>query len=214
MHPSIMRAIRRQHPELQIGEIEAKNKNRRVKAELVNARRAGQSLSVSNKPLTIWLQGFRLRSVNTVLASGRKKAQESAKREAQHVMWHYQGDLWKFDRQVDVKFVQHLNMRGRLVDSDNLYTKHLLDALTHAGGLGVIHDDEPDYVRYVTRGSNISQSNMLGVRIDITPVAICNGCGCTDDHACEGGCFWVAQDLCSNCADKSVPEIGDDSWNG
>lgn len=28
----------------------------------------------------------------------------------------------------------------------------------------------------------------------------CRVCGCTDDHACEGGCWWVAEDLCSACA--------------
>jgi hypothetical protein len=27
----------------------------------------------------------------------------------------------------------------------------------------------------------------------------CRGCGCTDDRACPGGCFWVAGDLCSSC---------------
>lgn len=29
---------------------------------------------------------------------------------------------------------------------------------------------------------------------------ICRGCGCTDECACEGGCFWVAPDLCSTCS--------------
>jgi len=33
------------------------------------------------------------------------------------------------------------------------------------------------------------------------PVRRCRVCGCTDDHACPGGCFWVAPDLCSRCAD-------------
>jgi hypothetical protein len=30
----------------------------------------------------------------------------------------------------------------------------------------------------------------------------CRVCGCTDDRACEGGCFWVDKDdtLCSTCA--------------
>ena len=30
----------------------------------------------------------------------------------------------------------------------------------------------------------------------------CSRCGCTDDHACEGGCSWVDEDqtLCSECA--------------
>jgi hypothetical protein len=27
----------------------------------------------------------------------------------------------------------------------------------------------------------------------------CRVCGCDDSHACEGGCWWVADDLCSAC---------------
>jgi len=30
----------------------------------------------------------------------------------------------------------------------------------------------------------------------------CRVCGCTDDHAWTGGCFWVEEDLCSACAAK------------
>lgn len=29
---------------------------------------------------------------------------------------------------------------------------------------------------------------------------VCRVCRCTDDHACEGGCWWVTPDLCSACA--------------
>ncbi len=28
----------------------------------------------------------------------------------------------------------------------------------------------------------------------------CRICGCTQNHACEGGCYWVEDDLCSSCA--------------
>ena len=31
------------------------------------------------------------------------------------------------------------------------------------------------------------------------PDRACRVCGCTEDHACEGGCHWVAWDLCSKC---------------
>lgn len=31
-------------------------------------------------------------------------------------------------------------------------------------------------------------------------VRTCRECGCTDAEACEGGCEWVEDDLCSNCA--------------
>lgn len=34
----------------------------------------------------------------------------------------------------------------------------------------------------------------------VAMVATCRVCGCTDDHACEGGCWWVEADLCSACA--------------
>lgn len=27
----------------------------------------------------------------------------------------------------------------------------------------------------------------------------CRICGCTDKHACPGGCHWVEKDLCSTC---------------
>ncbi len=27
----------------------------------------------------------------------------------------------------------------------------------------------------------------------------CKYCGCTDEKACTGGCFWVKTDVCSNC---------------
>ncbi len=29
----------------------------------------------------------------------------------------------------------------------------------------------------------------------------CRVCGCTDDNACLGGCYWVEDDLCSECAE-------------
>ncbi len=31
-------------------------------------------------------------------------------------------------------------------------------------------------------------------------VRTCRVCGCTDQHACEGGCYWVGPALCSRCA--------------
>lgn len=38
-------------------------------------------------------------------------------------------------------------------------------------------------------------------------IAVCIGCGCTDERACLGGCFWLRVDyacgigVCSNCED-------------
>lgn len=30
----------------------------------------------------------------------------------------------------------------------------------------------------------------------------CSICGCTDDNACPGGCYWAVPGLCSECAEK------------
>jgi hypothetical protein len=39
---------------------------------------------------------------------------------------------------------------------------------------------------------------------------VCRGCGCTDDHACPDGCWWVdgEEDLCSVCHDMEPEELG------
>lgn len=32
----------------------------------------------------------------------------------------------------------------------------------------------------------------------------CRECGCTDDRACEGGCYWAGPDICSNCVPLNI----------
>ncbi|KAF5051099.1 hypothetical protein DSECCO2_422620 [anaerobic digester metagenome] len=32
----------------------------------------------------------------------------------------------------------------------------------------------------------------------------CRVCGCTEDNACPGGCYWVEEDLCSECVGKEI----------
>lgn len=34
----------------------------------------------------------------------------------------------------------------------------------------------------------------------------CRVCGCTEDNACPGGCYWVEPDLCSQCVGKEKDE--------
>jgi len=37
-------------------------------------------------------------------------------------------------------------------------------------------------------------------RYEEATVQRCRICGCTDDHGCYDGCYWVERDLCSACA--------------
>lgn len=42
---------------------------------------------------------------------------------------------------------------------------------------------------------------------------VCRLCGCSDDHACTGGCSWVTDDLCSACL-ESLPTGRALAWWG
>ncbi|WP_449240565.1 hypothetical protein [Desulfoscipio gibsoniae] len=42
-------------------------------------------------------------------------------------------------------------------------------------------------------------------------VNTCRVCGCTDDNACPGGCWWVEPDLCSRCAEMPTQERNTES---
>lgn len=47
---------------------------------------------------------------------------------------------------------------------------------------------------------------VLAVSLRALPERFCRVCGCTDDAACEGGCYWVEPDLCSACVAR-VPVV-------
>ncbi len=42
----------------------------------------------------------------------------------------------------------------------------------------------------------------------------CTFCGCTDDHACEGGCTWVDNDhtICSECIPEATLDALKKLW--
>lgn len=39
-------------------------------------------------------------------------------------------------------------------------------------------------------------------------IAVCRECGCTDISACEDGCSWVAEDVCSACVPGKEEDTG------
>ena len=46
--------------------------------------------------------------------------------------------------------------------------------------------------------------NHFGVRFPVThPKGACRVCGCTDEHACPGGCCWVLPEICSRCVERA-----------
>ena len=42
----------------------------------------------------------------------------------------------------------------------------------------------------------------IATEFGLQQLRVCRKCGCTELRACPGGCYWVAEDLCSRCDGK------------
>lgn len=70
--------------------------------------------------------------------------------------------------------------------------------------LSVACDTAYDEAAWVLVG--LYEEQMASVAVPLRPdlndigVRSCEVCGCTEDHACPGRCWWVGPKLCSTCA--------------
>lgn len=47
------------------------------------------------------------------------------------------------------------------------------------------------------------------VQITVEPITVCRKCSCSEERACEGGCYWVESDLCSKCTPEKLAAKGE-----
>lgn len=165
---SVMRAAREQYPELFTEGGGKVRPTTRIDWQRKEAQARGAQLEVRNEALLIKLPDVKLPSVNRLIGSRKKDAQKEAKHSAQMVLWTYKGQLWRFTEPVYVAFVQVAPIGARLIDVDNLYTKHILDALTKSG-VGVIEDDSPKHVVRVVKEYWLNEEALWGLDISINP---------------------------------------------
>ena len=74
------------------------------------------------------------------------------------------------------------------------------DALASAAA-GMLNDMDSDLLE--TGEAETELRTMLRMSGFLPPdpdAQQCRRCGCTDNHACDGGCEWISEDLCSACA--------------
>lgn len=67
------------------------------------------------------------------------------------------------------------------------------------------HMDVPAALLFYHLGpfvDQFGQDNIEPLPFDDVFDRTCRVCGCTDAHGCANGCFWVEDDLCSNCNDE------------
>ncbi|GAA5437675.1 MarR family transcriptional regulator [Deinococcus aquaticus] len=75
-----------------------------------------------------------------------------------------------------------------------------LDAFKDAG---LIHFDD---LRYYPSLNDDTDAAARREYARLSGARTCRTCGCTDQWACEGGCEWIEEDLCSAC-DPSVVSL-------
>lgn len=89
--------------------------------------------------------------------------------------------------------------------------------MSMAAGAAAIRDAFAPFVEDPAVGADTAPSFAEQMRQDAEADELADGgtleprrcriCGCTDDEACEGGCSWVEEDLCSTCADALDPFV-------
>lgn len=80
-------------------------------------------------------------------------------------------------------------------------------AFRHPGNLGATREMLEKFVleliqRIDPSGGAVYQMLMMGFdqQFDEPFAGICSVCGCTDTYGCPEGCYWVTENLCSQCA--------------
>lgn len=86
----------------------------------------------------------------------------------------------------------------------NVPSVHALTAL--AGAAIAIADELAGINARLARADHRAESALTNVRalerwLEETPEdeQVCEGCGCSSERACVGGCYWIAPGRCSSC---------------
>lgn len=68
-------------------------------------------------------------------------------------------------------------------------------------GVDIDHAPDTDRNIGIEISMEVSESGPLENLVEVDEQK-CRVCGCAWDHACEDGCYWVEDDLCSKCVGK------------
>lgn len=75
-------------------------------------------------------------------------------------------------------------------DDDDVDDEEDWETMTPEGSVAILERAIADGAGFMRNGR---------ILMPTAPMS-CRHCGCTDERACPGGCFWVAPHLCSRCA--------------
>lgn len=118
-------------------------------------------------------------------------------------------DAWLADARPDERTLLELS-RGDVFD--------LVSLLCIARDVLQIHGEGPEIVARARELTCRLVYDMppairvlTGVDDPADDVRVCEGCGCTDLRACDGGCYWATPTLCSKCAGQEpLPNLSRD----
>lgn len=72
---------------------------------------------------------------------------------------------------------------------------------------------DAEAIRFMNEMPTTAAAALARYAIDGT-LRRCRVCGCTDEHACPGGCSWIENDLCSACASSTENKHYKGALNG
>jgi hypothetical protein len=132
------------------------------------ARECNGPLETRDQPLEMWLPDLKLHTANRMIGSDSMHAQSHAKKTSRAAVFQFRGPVWKFASRVHLFFLQELASGAHTMDTDNLWTKHVQDALCDRDGIGILPHDGQEVVGPITR--DVRVTGRLGVRVFISPL--------------------------------------------
>lgn len=78
---------------------------------------------------------------------------------------------------------------------------HLVDPMLDLEGeREEFFEDEFEFETAAERIEDDRREREMQALLEAGVIHQCRVCGCTELSACEGGCIWATEDLCSRCA--------------
>ena len=113
-------------------------------------------------------------------------------------------------------------IKGNNLDERNIY-RQAIEKWGAEGQITMVFEEMADVeimleqMKILYNAENLVESNkkykLKRLADRVGEIRKCRVCGCTDFKACEGGCYWVEDDLCSKCAEVKKDELHEDSNN-
>lgn len=95
-------------------------------------------------------------------------------------------------------------MQGYIVEWNGMKVKVLASSPKNAAHILLLGEPRVKRTGFITVHEKETEDSGVTAHVFNIADRKCSSCGCTEQKACGGGCFWVDWDYCSACGSKAA----------